>query len=437
MTPTLTPTETPTETPTHTATVTPTGTYTSTPSNTPTPTSSVTPTTTGEVNTPTPTPLTYLIDFQVVRGDPVPPKNIFSTSTADTSRGELEVVSSESSAGAPIPGLMIEVQVAPPNATATTYEVMTDTEGHPSAAIEVDSSSDIILLSKNPQIAQLEIAAPAIDFAAEQRAKVFATPMVDSLGVCRESLDDGERLRFTYKNLNAGVPEVLIPISSLSSSYYLNPIITTDDLLLNDIRSSLNQPIVPDGQHRTSSSGNTYQTFLPDHGTFTVTYDLREGPLTWSFIGKSLVVDEEVEWCKTEKTPQCLKIPNTNLKAIYREYIKTVRDTLKEGDRSMKRGTGKNLNRTPYATKILKSVVKLISQLKGVHVCDAGAVVPQACQLREFPHARLLKQHAGLFKNAKLTNPKAFERVRLKHYQRFSAYLVSTFPRKVYICPSP
>lgn len=326
-----------------------------------------------------------------------------------------------------------------PSATETTYEVMTDHTGHPAAAIEADSDSDIMILSKDEQIARLQVAAPASDFAIEHRAKIFATPMVDSLSVCRESagkdMSDG-RVRFTYQNFNTSTEEVLIPISGISPAYYLSPLTPTDDLLLNDIRTSLDEPVVPEGQHRSNTAGTKYQAFQPRQGSFTVHYDLRNGPLTWNFIGKSIVVDTTVAACETQRQPECARVPNTNLRAIYREYLKTVRNTLKDGARNLKRGTGKDFNTTPYATKILKTLVKLITSLKGVNVCDPGAVVPQSCTLRDFPHARLLQLHEGLFKKAKLTNPRAFEKVRLKHYQQFSNYLALTFPKKVYFCAS-
>lgn len=329
------------------------------------------------------------------------------------------------------------VHVVAPNAIETTYEVMTDRDGHPAAAIEVISSSDIMILSKDEQIAQLQIAARAVDFAIEHRVKLFAKPMLDSLGACREGGEGSERLRFNYQNLNTPTQDVLVPISGLSPAYYLNPLTPTDDLLLNDIRSTGNELIVPDDQLHTTSSGTSYQLFQAEQGSFTVSYDLRKGPLTWNFIGKSMIVDDTVQLCEARAQPRCSSIPNKTLKTIYREYIKTVRNTLKDGAKSLKRGTQREFNTTPYAVKTLKSLVKLITQLRGVYVCEPGAIVPQSCQLKDFPHTKLLKLHAGLFKKVKLINPKAFEQVRLKHHQLFNSYLAANFPSKVHMCPSP
>jgi hypothetical protein len=203
------------------------------------------------------------------------------------------------------------------------------------------------------------------------------------------------------------------------------------------VRTNANQPLAPDGDLNTSTSGDTYQTFHPDQGIFTVTYDLRNGPLTWNLIGKSLIVDDSLQSCDAPAKPQCSKVANAKLKTIYREFIKTIRSTVTAGAKSLRKGTGRHINTTPHAIKTLKQLVKVVLSLKSVHVCEAGAIVPQSCRMAQFPHTTLLKLHKGLFKQAQLTNPKAFEKVRQTYHKQYGDYLQATFPNQVYICTSP
>jgi hypothetical protein len=330
---------------------------------------------------------------------------------------------------------MLEVHVIPPNATETTYNVITDRDGHPAAAIEVDSNSDIMLLAKDTRIAKLELVAPAVDFAPLNNAKVFAVPMVEPLSICRETLQGTTRLLFAYQNLNSPLEQAILPISSMTPELFLNPLTPTDDLLLNDIRTTADQPLLPDNDTDPRLVSNTNQTFQPTRGSFTVTYDLQDGPLTWSLIGKSIFIDNSIQSCSTHPQPQCSIIPNTSLKALYREFIKTIRTTVTAGEKSMRRGSGKKINSTPQAIRTLKQLVKLVLKLKGGSICDPQAIVPKACKARPFPHKTILKLHKQIFAKAQLSNPKAFEKIRKTYHNHYAEYLRSNFPSKIYICP--
>ena len=430
-TPSVTPTNTPTDTPTTTPTNTPTNTATSTATETPTLAASPTPSEPGQNAAPTPTPLTYVLDFQVIRGDlPNSPGARSYDLGGENIGGDdtLSIISPPS----PIPGLHLEVRVIPPNTSEAAYEVLTDPEGHPNASIEVESDSDIVVLSKDPHIAQLQISGPASEFSLERQAKMPATPMVDALGACRYSDEGGGRIRFTYRNYYESDTESLIPITTLSATYLQNPIIPDDDLLLNDIRSLAHQAVVPDGDLRSMETGTTYQTFLSGERSFTVSYASNDDAIVWSLIGKSLIVDSSTRLCDLPSEIRCEQIPDEIVRGIYKELLKTVSGTLKAAAKVMKHGASPYLKTSPRSIKGVKEISK---QLLGAHICPTDAVIPQACVSRTFPRTPLIKFHKSIFKRPSPTKRKLFEKIQRAYLRRYEKYLNSYFPDQVHMCP--
>ncbi len=371
-----------------------------------------------------------MIDFQVVRGELPQQVSALSQNNTPTDVATTRnlVVDTQPS---PIPGLRLEVHVIPPSTTETAYEVMTDYQGHPNAVIEVESSSDIMLVSKDPLIAQLEVAGPAYEFALERQTKVKATPMVDAVGACRFPAEGGDRVRFSYHNYNTPLSSTLIPFTSLSSVYLQNPMNSEDDLLLNDIRTNLNLPIVPDAELRSTEAEITYQTFDPRDGVFTVPYNPLDGALVWNFIGKQITASSLTQYCEDTGAIACVRIPDETVRGIFNELLKTVSGTLKAASKVMKRGPSPYLKTSP---KSIRGVKTITNKLLGAHICAPEAIIPQSCVPLVFPRSTLIKLHRGIFQRASPTKRELFDKIQRVYLRRYENYLNSNFPDQVYMC---
>jgi hypothetical protein len=322
--------------------------------------------------------------------------------------------------------------VIPPNTSEREYEVMTDPDGHPNAAIEVGSDSDIMVFSKDPHIAQLQISGPANEFSLGLQAKVRAAPMIDALGACRYSDESGERIRFAYRNYNTLGVESLLPVTTLSAHHLQNPTIPEDDLLLNDIRSISQKAVLPEGDLRAMESDITYQNFLSGDGSFTIPVESNDVPLAWSFIGKKVVADSSTTTCGGTQEPLCKQIPDEIVKGIYKELLKTVSGTLKAAAKVMKRGSSPYLKTSSQSIKQTKQIAR---QLLGSHICASDSIIPQGCVQRAFPRSALLRFHKGIFKRPSPTNRKLFEKIQRVFQRRYEKYLNTHFPDLLYMCP--
>lgn len=336
----------------------------------------------------------------------------------------------------PIPGLAIEVRVLRPDGSEEAYPVLTNRDGRPGTQITVESNVDILISSQNPHIARFEVSGPASEFSSLKIPRIAATPMIISETACREVIEGSHYVRFIYRNLNTSAAETLLPISSYSALHIQDPLIPTDDLLLNDVRSYSHQTLVPKLYVRSIASGDILQSYLVGRGSFSVPYDLQTGSLTWSLIGRSIVVTKSTPLCEsqTQPRPMCEVLSAKKRKSVYTELLRTVGQTLKDAS-GTKRGNSSALKVPTSATQPLKRIVKTVSALKGVHICPPGASIEQSCKAQLFPRDALLKLHGAIFRKYRAKNPKAFKKIQQKYLDQYHNFLRSTFPDKVYRCP--
>jgi hypothetical protein len=330
---------------------------------------------------------------------------------------------------------MLEVRVIRPDTSEEAQSVMTNREGRLTSEITVESDTDVVISSLNKKIAQFEVAGPASEFASGRMTQVGATPMINAESACREVRDGVEYVRFSYTNYNDSDNETLIPISSQSTLLYQDPMTPADDLLLNDIRLSTEQAVLPSLFVRTITPGEAYQSFLRGRGSFTVPYDARNGALTWNLIGKTIVVTSATPLCDAPIQPTCKAMSARMRRTVYTELIRTVSKTLTEGEKARQPKATKNYV-PPSATVPLKQVVKTVLSLKGAYICEPGAVMIQSCQPKPFPRQTLLKLHTAIFRKYKARKPALFRKIQKTYHDEYRNFLTTSFPEQIYRCPS-
>ena len=329
----------------------------------------------------------------------------------------------------------MEVRVIQPGASEEAHSVITNRDGTMTSEIRVRSEADVLISSLNTEIARFEISGPASEFASEKMTQIAAKPMVNAEGACRETLNREEYVRFYYTNYNDTSGETLIPISSHSSLHYQDPLTPADDLLLNDIRLSTGQVMLPNLYSPAGESGDLKQSFLRGRGYFTVPFDPRNGTLTWNLIGKAIVVTNSTPLCDAPIQPTCKMMTAKTRNSIYRELLRTVSKTLKGSANSRQRNSS-TYYVPPSATIPLKQVVKTVLSLKGAYVCEPGALMTASCQPKSFPRENLLKLHTAIFRKYKARNPAAFKKIQKAYHDEYRNFLSTAFPNVVYRCPS-
>jgi hypothetical protein len=309
-----------------------------------------------------------------------------------------------------------------------TYEVLTDVDGHLSAAIEVASDSDIVIESKDQSIAQLSLAGAASEFAIGAQAVVQATPMIEAVGACRISDGAEEFVRFTYNNLNDSQDSVFVPLTILDPTLSRREDTLLDDLLLNytgyeDGNHTL--PYTPD------EDPQPYQRFEPGQQSFLVRYYPSLGAVTWKFIGSSIRADGTTPLCLEEGLQSCSRISDDLVSKIMQEARQSVTGLLKLAAKSRKKGRVAYLKSCATA---LRGIRDTLAELQELYACPVDARLRANCSRRQFPHAQLKRMHAGIFQVKAGDHKKAFSRLRQAHTKRFESFLAGAFPHEVVKC---
>jgi hypothetical protein len=330
----------------------------------------------------------------------------------------------------PIPGLRVEVLEESLTTPIAIYEVITDRDGRPLSAIEVDSSSDIVIQSKDETIAKFAAAGPASEFANTLSPAIVATPMVNQGLACRTVVEGTPVVQFKYSNSNNTTINALVPITGLNPDLYRTPGTTEDDLLLNSIRNGDNE-IIPDATYRGTAPNETSQLFTPGEGSFTVPYDAAFGPLTWRFIGAETIVDGSTALCQEEGTVRCELVSAQLIERLVTELRGTVSGTLKTAARFMKLGKSPYLRTSARAIRTMKAQA---ASLLGSYICPQGATLPNSCRRIKFPVEDLFKTHAGIFSEPSPIKPNVFTRIQRSYNTRYRRFLNRTFPSEIVVC---
>jgi hypothetical protein len=333
-----------------------------------------------------------------------------------------------SSAETPIPGLLVEVREEYNATPLATYQVLTDVDGRLSAEIEVGSSSDIVIESKQNWIARVAVAGPASEFAVEKQAVVRATPMIEAVGACRLRTETDEVVKFTYRNLNQDQSGVFVPITTLEPLLFRRDDIAADDLLLNHIGYSNGNPVLPDARGGTF---NRSQKFEPGEQGFTVPYNPALGPLAWVFVGQQVRVDASTAVCTEERTQSCERVSEALLQRIISETRDTITALLKLEARKRAKGTSPFIKSSARSLRSMRSAVTMLGRL---HVCPTG-IMPQAtCTRMRFPYEQLAAIHANIFKIKAEPTGSTHQRLRRAWIKRFGVFIRSSFPDEVVQC---
>jgi hypothetical protein len=311
-----------------------------------------------------------------------------------------------------------------------TYEVLTDTDGRLSAAIEVASDSELIFNSKQPLLAQFSVSGRASEFSSDRDFKVFAKPMLEIVNACIVANSNPKKTRFTYRNYNENSLEVAVPLTALNSTLYRNPAADTDDLHINSFTYDQGSSIIP--QQDSVNLRDGALIMAPGQGELTVNYEPSFGGLTWRLIGQNATVNESSLQCLENRGPTCARIPDSQLRRIIAETRISITGTLKYAARVWSRG------RSPYlrsSATALKKITLNVKRLSPLYICEQGATLNSDCRRTQFPSVLLSKIHGGIFRVKSNVNKKSFDKMRNSYQRRFNSFIKSNFPDEVVKCP--
>lgn len=333
----------------------------------------------------------------------------------------------------PIPGLPIQIIQEIQTTPISTYSFITDEKGQIPASIEVDSQSDITILSDAPEIAALQVAGQASEFAAPAIPTIVATPMINQVSACLRDVDGKKTVVLTYNNSNSS-DQALVPITSLNSELLRAPEDDSDDLLLNDLRHNNQTLVLPESELGTRDNLPASQVFLKGINSFAIPLPQDPGPLVWSLIGSQIAISESSLTCATpapEPTPvSCSPFSNDDIDKILKTFQKHVSHTLKTASRFMRRGQSPYLKTTPVA---YRQTLKILRSLRGSSFCPQGAILPSSCSPSDFPATQLSAAHAYIFRKPSPVKPDVFRRIGNTYKRRYSELLLS-FPTLIYRC---
>lgn len=365
----------------------------------------------------------------MLRGEPQAPTS--GLDSGDNSGG-IGKLNDEGAFGTPIPGLMLEMHVAPAGEPTVTYEVITDRDGHLTEDIQVVSSSDVVVTAKDSSIAKLAVSGPAMEFAKARGVKVVANPRVEPLEICRDRVDGEELLRFKYRNYNPELTKTLIPVTTLSRPLYRDPDLFDDDLELNDIRgSSKDSVLLPREDILRSESEDVTQSFDSGDGSFTVSYDLSKEPLEWSLLGKIVRADINTALCQSKTTLSCSRIANNVVEGIYLEFNKSVSDTVKQVSRVKVGASSARIRISPDA---LRRVRRIALSMIGVSSCELSVASRLLCKPAVFPRAELLALYRNAFRQPMIVDRQVFNRFHRSGQRSYAKFLDSAFSGRVFRC---
>jgi hypothetical protein len=338
----------------------------------------------------------------------------------------------ENSGLTPIPGLRVQIHEEVETTPIAVHEVLTDKDGYPVTAVEVDSAADILILSQDEAIAKFQAAGQASEFAAPLEPTIVATPMVEATGVCIASSAGTPVAEFRYNNFNESGVVPQVPITGLSPELYGTPDSTSDDLLLNAIRNSAEDPIIPDASYRAVAPDDNKQIFESGGGMFNIPYTAEMGPVTWSFLGKQLTVDASTKMCEEPGIVQCQRLSSADVQRIVTNLRSTVTATLRAAARVMKLGSSPYLKTSAAA---IKRVIIKSAELEGAYICPQGVLPAPSCVRRTFPASELAKIHDSIFRRPSPVRKQMFNKFRKSYNKRYQQFLVQTFPDEIVMCP--
>jgi hypothetical protein len=255
--------------------------------------------------------------------------------------------------------------------------------------------------------------------------------MVEATGVCIASADGTPVAEFRYNNLNESGVEPQVPVTGLSPELYRTPDDNSDDLLINAVRNSADEPVIPDASYRAPAPDDNKQIFRTGGGVFNIPYTNDMGPLTWSFLGKQLTVDSSTKMCEEQGTVQCQQLSSADVQRIVTNLRSTVTATLRTAAKVMKLGSSPYLKTS--ATAIRRVIIKA-AELNGAYICPQGVLPAPSCVRRKFPATELAKIHDSIFRRPSPVRKQMFDKLRNSYNKRYQKFLVQTFPEEIVTC---
>jgi hypothetical protein len=329
----------------------------------------------------------------------------------------------------PIPGLLVDVREERRATPIANYEVLTDTDGRLAAAIEVASDSDVIIQSKQENIAKFSVSGSAAEFKATRNLTIYAEPMIEIVGACRIQDGDGAAIRFNYRNRNDSTDTVEVPITVLHPRLYRSDETNTDDLILNQLAYENGRPVIPSISDIINDHS---QRFASGEASFTVQYDPSLGALTWRFIGQSFNADDTAPLCTNPLPTSCYPLPESVKQDVFKGLRMSASATLKLASRYWRKG------RSPYLKSVertIRSARESLSLLNGLYVCPERETLQHNCTHARFPFERFEQIHSDMFAvNSNLKRP-LFTKLNKATFTRFSKLLRSTVPGPLVRCP--
>jgi len=332
----------------------------------------------------------------------------------------------------PIPGLRVEVHEELNTTPVAVHEVLTGQDGRPLSRVEVKKDSDVIIFSMDEKIARFQSSGPASEFAVPRAPTIIATPMVDAIGVCRGTVEGTPVVQFFYDNMNEGSVDAEVPITGLTAYLYRTPGTASDDLLLNGIYQSINEPIIPSSNYRNTPPRDSEQIFANGQHSFVVPFDETLGPLTWDFIGRRTTVTGETRLCEEEARPVCEELSPEKIRRLVSNLRRTVTGVLKSAAKVMRLGSSPYLKTTARAIRDVKIRHK---RLFGALVCPKRAVLGAGCKREPFPFDEFMRIHNGIFKKRSPAKPQLFKKLRKAYNKAYQKFLYETFPEEIVFCP--
>lgn len=347
-------------------------------------------------------------------------------------------MSAESVAGSvierPIEGLRVSVLEDVAGNQFGLHEVIINKQGRPATDIVVRSDSDVTILSHEGDGALVGLSAAAKDLSASEPLHIFGIPLVEQVGACVGSSDSGYFAEFTYNNKSQRGTQINLPVTALNAELYGEPSTSEDDFLLNDIRRSDGEMILPDPVDLAGGPDTARQVFKPGVHSFTIPLHAGIGPIVWSLLGSTLTVDSTAPRCVPHETPveqRCAQLTSADMKVIIKGMRQTVTAVLKTAARLTHKGT------SPYVTscpKALKRVIAFTRNLQGSFVCPVSQTIAQNCTRETVQLGDLFAAHESIFAKQSPVKPKVFQRLHDIYTNRFQQTVASSLPGEVIRC---
>jgi len=335
--------------------------------------------------------------------------------------------------GTPIPGVKVEIYEDNAPTPTIVHEGITDADGKLAVPVEVVSSANILITSKDRTIARFDASGQASEFAEEKQASIVATPMVEQAGACLTSVDGTPSVEFSYTNRNTVNSQV--PVTSLNPYLDGTPGTTTDDLALNTMRDAQNNVIIPEPQHLGPPEDARNQTFTAREGKFTVPFD---SAITWYLLGQSVTADNSTALCEGGGTISCDQLSSGELDPLIDELRTTVSGVLRLSARLVvQRRKAGLFNKIPFlntSSGALVQMRRMVESLQTGYICPEGVTMANACVRSKFPTKQLLAIHNSIFSKRSPIRPELFDKLKKEGDKRFRRAL-ARLPREVVYCP--